>query len=81
MQDGLMNDDLHGGTSFQRMISGFCSSIPQPTPDCERKTRRKADFRDAIGYKVDILGSRLKDARFSLPEAVNLLADLKIKLS
>ena len=30
---------------------------------------------------VDILGSRLKDAKFSLPEAVNLLADLKIKLS
>ena len=38
---------------------------------------RKADFRDATGYKVDILGSRLKDAKFSLPEAVNLLADLK----
>ena len=36
---------------------------------------------DATGYKVDILGSRLKDAKFSLPEAVNLLADLKIKLS
>jgi len=35
---------------------------------------RKADFRDATGYKVDILGSRLKDAKFSLPEAVNLLA-------
>ena len=42
---------------------------------------RKADFRDAAGYKVDILGSRLKDAKFSLPEAVNLLADLKIKPS
>ena len=42
---------------------------------------RKADFWDATGYKVDILGSRLKDAKFSLPEAVNLLADLKIKLS
>lgn len=42
---------------------------------------RKADFRDATGDKVDILGSRLKDAKFSLPEAVNLLADLKIKLS
>ena len=27
---------------------------------------RKADFRDATGYKVDILGSRLKDAKFSL---------------
>ena len=42
---------------------------------------RKADFRDATGDKVDILGSRLKDAKFSLPEAMNLLADLKIKLS
>lgn len=42
---------------------------------------RKADFWDATGYKVDILGSCLKDAKFSLPEAVNLLADLKIKLS
>ena len=34
-----------------------------------------------IRDRVDILGSRLKDAKFSLPEAVNLLADLKIKLS
>ena len=39
------------------------------------------NFRDAAGYKVEILGSRLKDAKFSLQEAVNLLADLKIKLS
>ena len=30
---------------------------------------------------LDFEGSRLKDAKFSLPEAVNLLADLKIKLS
>lgn len=42
---------------------------------------RKADFRDAAGYKVDILDCRLNGAKFSLPEAVNLLADLKIKLS
>lgn len=42
---------------------------------------RKADFRDAAGYKVDILGGRLNGAKFSLPEAVNLLANLKIKLS
>ena len=41
---------------------------------------RKADFTDAIGYKVDILGSKLQDAKFSLPEAVNLLSDLHIKL-
>lgn len=43
--------------------------------------RAVRDHRAAAGYKVDILGSRLKDAKFSLPEAVNLLADLKIKLS
>ena len=30
---------------------------------------------------LDFEGGRLKDAKFSLPEAVNLLADLKIKLS
>lgn len=41
---------------------------------------RKADFTDATGYKVDILGSKLQDAKFSLPEAVNLLSDLHIKL-
>ena len=30
---------------------------------------------------LDFEDCRLKDAKFSLPEAVNLLADLKIKLS
>ena len=37
-------------------------------------------FRDAAGYKVDILGSRLRGYEFSLPDG-DLLADLKIKLS
>ena len=57
---------------------GPAQRVPADVPVCDL---RKADFRDATGYKVDILGSRLKDAKFSLPEAVNLLADLKIKLS
>ena len=35
----------------------------------------------AVPATIAILGGRLKDAKFSLPEAVNLLADLKIKLS
>ena len=41
---------------------------------------RKANFKDASGYRVDIFGSKLKDAKFTLPEAVNLLNDLQIKL-
>ena len=57
---------------------GPAQRVSADVPVCDL---RKADFRDAAGYKVDILGSRLKDAKFSLPEAVNLLADLKIKLS
>ena len=57
---------------------GPAQRVPADVPVCDL---RKADFRDATSYKVDILGSRLKDAKFSLPEAVNLLADLKIKLS
>ena len=41
---------------------------------------RKANFKEASGYKVDIFGCKLQDAKFSLPEAVSLLGDLRIKL-
>lgn len=39
---------------------------------------QKADFREAVGYQVDLATSRLKEAQFSLPEAVNLLNSLGI---
>ena len=41
---------------------------------------RKSDFRRATGYQVDILSCKLKGARFSMIEAVNLLRALEIKL-
>ena len=41
---------------------------------------RKADFREASGYKVDVLSCKVKDARFSYPEVVNLLHYLGIKM-
>lgn len=41
---------------------------------------KKADFRQALGYQVDIFQSKLKGAKFSLPEAVSLLKDLEIAL-
>lgn len=40
----------------------------------------KADFRDALGYQVDIMNCKLKGAKFSVPEAINLLGGLGIKL-
>lgn len=39
-----------------------------------------ADFRNATGYKVDAPTCTLKRARFTLPEAANLLYSLGIKL-
>lgn len=41
---------------------------------------RKADFRDATGYQIDITTSKIKGARFSYSEAINLLNCLDIKI-
>lgn len=39
-----------------------------------------ADFRDAHNYRIDIDGSRLKNARFSYPDVMGLLEGLGIKI-
>ena len=41
---------------------------------------RKADFRDAVGYRIDVLNNTVKGARFSLPEAMRLLGPLGVQL-
>lgn len=41
---------------------------------------RKADFREAIGYLIDIYSNKMKEAKFSFPEVVNLLSGLGIKI-
>lgn len=75
------------GNTVQRSLFAKCNLPGADFTGCDltdtefyQCDMRKADFRNAAGYKVDILGSKLKDARFTLPEAVNLLADLHIKL-
>lgn len=40
----------------------------------------KADFRGATGYTIDVTGSKISQARFSLPEAMALLTGLDIRL-
>lgn len=39
---------------------------------------RRSDFRQASGYKVDIMSCQVKGAKFSYPEAINLLHYLGI---
>lgn len=41
---------------------------------------RKADFRETSGYQIDIKSNKLENARFSFPEAINLLNCLGIKI-
>ncbi len=41
---------------------------------------QNADFRDASGYQVDIMSCKVRGARFSFPEAMNLLGGLGIKI-
>lgn len=41
---------------------------------------KKADFRDASGYQIDVMTNKLKGARFSFPEVVNLLNSLELKI-
>lgn len=40
----------------------------------------KADFRGAVGYKIDAVTNKLKDAIFSYPEVTSLLNSLGIKI-
>lgn len=40
----------------------------------------KADFRDSTGYRIDIMSNKMKGARFSYPEAINLLYSLGVKI-
>jgi uncharacterized protein YjbI with pentapeptide repeats len=42
---------------------------------------RKADFREAAGYQISITTNKMKDAKFSFPEAINLLSELGIKIN
>jgi uncharacterized protein YjbI with pentapeptide repeats len=39
-----------------------------------------ADFKGAINYSIDVKNNIIKNARFSLPEALSLLSSLEIIL-
>lgn len=75
------------GSVIQRSMFAKCNLVSADFEKCDlldteffQCDMRKANFKEASGYKVDIFGCKLQDAKFSLPEAVSLLGDLRIQL-
>lgn len=65
-----------------------CNLMESVFKDCRlestqfsRCDMRKADFREATGYQISITTNKLKEARFSFPEVINLLSELAIKVN
>lgn len=75
------------GSSFQGCMFAGCNLAEGSLQGCDlseteffRCDLTGADFRGAVGYKVDVPSCTLKSASFSLPEAANLLYSLGIRL-
>lgn len=72
---------LSGGTFADcNLTEASFSDCPLDGTEFFRCDLTAADFRDATGYKVDVPTCTLKRARFTLPEAANLLYSLGIRL-
>lgn len=59
--------------------SNFCGCRMEGT-QIVRSDIRKADFRDAVGYVIDVISNKMSNARFSFPEVIRLLDSLQIKI-
>jgi len=68
--------DFRGGDFSQADFSGsdFCNSLFNETNLCQ------ADFTDAFNYNINIFNNKIKNAKFSSYEALNLLNSLDIEL-
>ncbi len=56
------------------------NGCPLENTEFYRNDMADADFRDASYYKIDIMSNKMKNAKFSFPEAINLLGCLGIKI-
>ncbi len=75
------------GNSIQESVFEQCNLSESNFLNCRldgtqifESDLRKADFRGATGYLIDITSSKMKEARFSFPEAINLLNSLGVKI-
>ncbi len=73
------------GNTIQESIFEKCDLQESNFQDCPLEATqffqcdiRKADFRDAKGYEIDIPSNKIKQAKFSYPEVTGLLKSLEI---
>lgn len=75
------------GNIIQESIFEDCDLQESNFQDCRLESTqffrcdiRKADFRDAKGYVIDIPSNKMKQAKFSYPEVTSLLNSLEITI-
>ncbi len=68
------------GVNFERtsMLGADCRGSDFSESVFSETELTKADFRDARGYALDPRTNKVKAARFSAPEALNLLAAMEV---
>jgi fluoroquinolone resistance protein len=73
---------VHDAVFSRTMLRGAdCSGTDFAGSSFKRCDMSEADFRGAKNYVMDVETNRLTKAKFSLPEAISLLASLEIDLS
>jgi fluoroquinolone resistance protein len=78
----ITNCTVHDAVFSRTMLSGAdCSGTDFAGSSFKHCDMSGADFRGAKNYIIDIETNRLAKAKFSLPEAISLLASLGIDLS
>lgn len=75
------------GNTIQESVFDHCKLTESCFDSCgltatqfTRCDMRKADFRNAAGYQIELSSNQLKEARFSFPEVIHLLNGLDIKI-
>lgn len=75
------------GNSILESAFETCDLTESSFQDCRlnatqfiKNDLRGANFRGAAGYQIDIITNKISDAKFSFPEAINLLNGLGIMI-
>lgn len=83
-----LSKHLFAGSQFHESVFTDCNllktdfgSVPFEGTQFVRCNLEEADFRQARGYVIDIKTGKLKNAKFSLPEVIDLLRTLQIDIS
>ena len=86
-EEQVIKDKKYQDVTMEQYIFTDCTFENCSFEDCRLEATqffrwdiRKADFREAKGYVIDIPSNKLKQAKFSFPEVTSLLTSLEIKI-